>query len=220
MRVVPAAPAGARAAPLQRRTLPLRFAPRRAAPFAARASGSGDSTPAPEPLPAALGERLARLRALESYSSLLAASDVLAPAAAAAPRAASVAAGISSSSCGARPPLDLLAATLLIACHARPGLDAAAAEAELARLAAAAEARLPPGGPRYPLALVKVERPAGILFHRLCHAVARCPLLHSLACMLGMHRARGASLHSTLLCDVASILGVHMLQHTLVSSSL
>lgn len=160
MRLASAGPGGARAALLQRRAQPLRDAPRRSAPVAARASGSGDSTPAPEPLPAALGERLARLRALESYSSLLTASDVLAPAAAAAPRAASASAApeesTSSSSGGARPPLDLLAATLLIARHARPGLDAAAAEAELARLAAAAEARLPPGGPRYPLALVKV----------------------------------------------------------------
>jgi hypothetical protein len=121
------------------------------------------------PLPAALGDRLLRLRALEEYTELLQTSDVLAPAAAVAPRASSSgrrpgtgappapplqrAPGTDP---GARPVLDLLHATLLIARHARPRLDAAACEARLAALAAAAEAKLPPGAPRYPLRLVRV----------------------------------------------------------------
>lgn len=51
--------------------------------------------------------------------------------------------------------MDLLAATILISRHERPHLDAAWCEQEVSQLAADVEARLPPGGPRYPLRVVR-----------------------------------------------------------------
>jgi hypothetical protein len=121
-----------------------------------------------EALPAALADRLARVRALEDYRSLLSSSDVLAPATAliAAPKqpAASSGGNIGGSvAAGSPAPLDLLTAALLIARHARPRLDEAWCRGEVSRLAAAVDARMAPGAPRYPLRMVKEVNAVGAL---------------------------------------------------------
>lgn len=122
----------------------------RATPPADDSAAAADAVAA-ESLPGALADRLARARALEEYRALLAASDCLAPA------TAVVAAPAQRASRKRRPPpLDLVAATLLVARLERPQLDAAAAAAALEALAAAAEAKLAPGAPRYPLAMARV----------------------------------------------------------------
>ncbi|KAI8470791.1 MAG: Transglutaminase-like superfamily-domain-containing protein [Monoraphidium minutum] len=142
---------------------PRARARRAPAPCAAPAAPGAPAGGAAEPLPAALGAALARLRAVEDFRALLFASDVLAPASAA---PASAAPAGQQQQQGQPPPqqqqqpqgrapVDLLEAALLIARHARPGLAAGTTRAEVARLAAAAEARLGAGAPRYPLRLVK-----------------------------------------------------------------
>ncbi|GBF98558.1 hypothetical protein Rsub_11888 [Raphidocelis subcapitata] len=172
----PAPPPGPRRPRARAATLAAAAASGAGDPEPARPRGGGGATgagpagagPSSEALPAALNERLSRLRALEEFRALLEATDILCPATAVAPGLAAPPPPLAPPSppgdraggpAGARrprPPLDLLRAALLIARHAQPQLDFSVCERELARLAAAAEARLPPGAPRYPLRLVRV----------------------------------------------------------------